>query len=344
MRFLLSVILFMSFGLALWAGPGDRGYEFLSLPVSSRVSALGGANVSVQNNDLNMAFQNPSMLSGDLNMALAVNYFNHIAGVNYGNVAYSQSIDSVSFWAGGVSYLNYGTFEGYSELGVADGEFSAGDVCVSAIYARKLSRRITAGIAFKPVFSYIESYTSFGFGVDVGANFYDAEHDFSLGLVVKNFGVQIKGYTTDARSSLPWDLQVGLTKRLAHAPFRVSLTMVKLNDWDLGYNRSARLDDDKINLMDEEPEEFKISFGDMLLRHAVVGLEFIPSKNFNLQVSYNHRRRKEFALKESKGASGWAFGANIHVYKLDLGVSYAINAPKGGVFGLSVVTDLDLFK
>ena len=71
---------------------------------------------------------------------------------------------------------------------------------------------------------------------------------------------------------------------------------------------------------------------------------FIPSKNFNLQVSYNHRRRKEFALKESKGASGWAFGANIHVYKLDLGVSYAINAPKGGVFGLSVVTDLDLFK
>ncbi len=119
MRFILSVILFMSLRLALWAGPGDRGYEFLSLPVSSRVSALGGANVSVQNNDLNMVSQNPSMLSGELNRALAVNYFNHIAGVNYGNVAYSQSIDSVSFWAGCVSYLNYGTFEGYSELVLA---------------------------------------------------------------------------------------------------------------------------------------------------------------------------------------------------------------------------------
>ncbi|MCQ2195234.1 MAG: type IX secretion system protein PorQ [Paludibacteraceae bacterium] len=321
-----------------FADGGRNVYKFLSLPNSSQVAALGGSNVSLKNGDVNMAFQNPSLLDNEMNNSIAVNYVNYLSDVNYGSVAYSRNINSYNAWAVGVTYLNYGTLDGYTEEDIPTGEFSAGEVCVTALYSRQLFERIRMGMALKPIYSYMDSYNSFGIGVDVGACYADTTHDFTVGLNLKNVGVQLTGYyedeESDHRERLPWELQFGLSKRLAHAPFRFSLTFTDLNRWDLDYYKSPKSTTDTDD----------ISWGDMLLRHTLIGLEFLPSKSFSVLASYNHRRSQEFDLEDTKSFNGFSFGANLNVYKFKLGVAYSQYAAAGNVFTLSLATSLDEFK
>ena len=87
-----------------------------------------------------------------------------------------------------------------------------------------------------------------------------------------------------------------------------------------------------------------VGWGDMLLRHMIVGMEFVPSRNFTLMASYNHRRHKEFDMENAGGAAGFSFGGRLHVYKFSLGISYSIYGPGGNVLGLNLSSSIDAFK
>ncbi|MCQ2218580.1 MAG: type IX secretion system protein PorQ [Paludibacteraceae bacterium] len=339
MRYYLIFVFSLLSVVEAFCDGGSNVYKFLSLPNSAQVSALGGSNISLKNGDVNMAFQNPSLLDNEMNNAIALNYVNYLSDVNYGSVGYSRNINSYNAWAIGVTYLNYGTLDGYTEDDVATGEFSAGDICITALYSRQLFDRIRAGMALKPIYSYIDSYSSFGLAVDVGACYSDTLHDFTMGLTLKNVGVQLTGYYDDEdsehRERLPWELQFGLSKRLAHAPFRFSLTFVDLNRWDLDYYRSPK----SVGGKDDD-----ISWGDMLLRHTLIGLEFIPTKSFSLMAAYNHRRSQEYDLEDTKSFNGFSFGGFLNVYKFKLGVAYAQYATAGNTLTVSLATSLDEFR
>jgi hypothetical protein len=334
-------IFFLCFSVLGFCGSDQAIYKFLNLPNSAEVSALGGVNVSLQNKDVNLVYQNPALLSGSVHKNLALNYTSYIGDIGYGSIAYAQNIDSVSHWAASLSYMNYGSSEGYDWLEVPTGDYYAGDFCLNLTYSRRLSKNIVSGITLKPIYSQIETYHSFGLAVDVGGNYYDPEHDFSVGLALKNVGVQFKDYYSDSSRSLPWDIQLGVTKRLAHAPFRFSLTYVHLNQWNLDYYRMPLQNSNTLLLTDANR---KIGWGDMLFRHLIIGAEFIPSNNFNLAIAYNHRRSQEYALENTKSINGFSFGAGIRVYKFALGVAYAQYAASGNTLSLSIATSLDSSK
>jgi hypothetical protein len=65
---------------------GQGIYQFLDLPVSSRMAALGSANVSLSDNDINFAFQNPSLLSAETNNMIGLNMANYLADIRFGTV------------------------------------------------------------------------------------------------------------------------------------------------------------------------------------------------------------------------------------------------------------------
>jgi hypothetical protein len=50
-------------------------------------------------------------------------------------------------------------------------------------------------------------------GVDLGINYYDPDNEWSLSLVAKNLGGQLKAYN-DEFEKMPFDLQAGLSKKL----------------------------------------------------------------------------------------------------------------------------------
>ena len=103
------------------------------------------------------------------------------------------------------------------------GTFSAAEYAFSLIYSREIDSLFTIGVNFKPVLSHLEKYTSFGFAFDIGAACHNRSNLFSAGIVIKNAGYQITTYAGEPHQKLPFEIQAGVSQRLAYAPLRFSL-------------------------------------------------------------------------------------------------------------------------
>ena len=290
---------------------GDNVYEFLNLTHSGLVASLGGTNVSLQGGDLNMAYHNPSLLSADMNKSLAMNYVNYFAGINYGMAIYSESFNNIGSFAAGITYLNYGTFTETDASGVITGTFKASEYAFSLMYSRELDSSFTVGINFKPVLSYLERYSSAGFAFDFGANWHNRSNLFSAGLAIKNLGCQITTYAGEPREKLPFEIQAGLSQKLAYAPFRLSLTLRHLEKYDLTHQY---LPYGTTGTSDTQNSEF---FENMM-RHVIVGVELIPHKNFYFCGGYNYQRRKELQVESKVSTVGFSWGFGIKTSLLDV--------------------------
>jgi hypothetical protein len=292
---------------------GDNIYEFLNLTHSGLVSSLGGSNVSLNIANLNLAYHNPSLLSDKMDKSLALNYVNYFAGINYGLVMYSRSFPGTGNFAAGLTYLNYGSFTEADVSGNITGSFSASEYALSLIYSRQIDSLFSIGINFKPVLSHLEKYTSFGFAFDLGAGYNSRSKLFSAGLVIKNIGLEVTTYAGEKRQKLPFEIQAGLSQKLAHAPFRFSLTLRHLEKFDLTYQYTDSASSDRYLQSSE--------FLENMLRHVILGIEFIPHKNFYLSAGYNYQRRKELQIESKMATAGfsWGFGINTNWLNIEFG-------------------------
>ncbi len=293
---------------------GDNTYEFLNLTHSGLVSSLGGTNVSLNTDNLNLVYHNPGLLNSSMEKSLALNYVNYFAGINYGSVIYSLKSLQKDNFAAGITYLNYGSFTEADPSGNITGKFTASEYAFSVAYSRNIDSLITLGATFKPILSFLEKYNSIGFAFDLGAGYHNRSGLFSAGLVVKNAGLQITRYAGEARLPLPFEIQAGASQRLAHAPFRFSLTLRHLEKFDLTnqYGDSASVRTNFLQASD---------FFENLMRHVIVGTELIPHKNFYLSAGYNYQRRRELQVESNISTVGfsWGFGINTTLLSLEFG-------------------------
>lgn len=293
---------------------GDNVYEFLNLTHSGLVSSLGGTNVSLNGHNLNMAYHNPALLSSKMNNTLALNYVNYFAGINFGLAMYSRSYPGIGNFAAGMTYLNYGTFTATDPSGVITGDFSAAEYAFSLMYSWQIDSLFTIGANFKPVLSHLENYTSFGFAFDIGASWHNASNLFSAGMVIRNAGLQLTSYAGEERQKLPFEIQAGISQRLAHAPFRFSLTLKHLEKYDLTHDYTEPGATATVKSKSSEIAE-------NIMRHAVVGVELIPHKNFYFSTGYNYQRRRELQVESKVSTVGlsWGFGINTSWMDIEFG-------------------------
>lgn len=339
----ILIITLLTISIQLFSQAGNGVYQFLDLPVSSRLAALGGTNVSLYDNDINLAFQNPAMLTTETNQVIGLNMANYLADIKFGSAMYARNIDKKNFLAVGIQYINYGTFKETTEVNEILGNFTAKDMALNIIYARPLTKNITVGATLKPIYSAFERYTSFGIALDAGISYNNPKQLFSAGFVVKNVGTQLKGYYSDENGQhyepLPLNIQLGVTKKLAHAPLRFSLNLHNLQRWDLNY---STLNLSGIN--NSSTKNSNISFIDMAFRHAVIGLEFVPGKNFYLATSYNHRRHQELIMNGFKSLSGFSFGGGVKLYKFQVGFGMSQFQVGNYSYQFSISTSLNEFR
>ncbi|TLX77684.1 type IX secretion system protein PorQ [Labilibacter sediminis] len=338
-RLLYTMLLLVVVHFASAQRGGESTYDFLNLTNSARVAALGGTNVSMVNNDLNLAYHNPSLLNDTMSNSLVLNYVPYMADINYGYVAYAHHFENVGTFSLGVHNINYGDFSRTNDIGEYMGIASAAEYAFNLTYARQLSPRISMGMSIKPIYSKLDVYTSFGLATDFGFHYNKSESLFSLGIVLKNMGSQISSYH-DTQEKLPADLQIGITKKLAHAPFRFSLTAQHLLDWDLTYTAVDKENEGGSGFEDTTDSP---GFGDKLMRHMVVGVEFLPSKNFHVDFGYNHRRRKELAYTERMSTAGFSWGFGFRVYKFLFSYGSARYHLGGSSNHFSISTNLSNF-
>lgn len=314
---------------------GDNIYEFLNLTHSGLVSSLGGTNVSIQTGNLNLAYHNPGLLSADMSKSLALNYVNYFAGINYGLAMYSRSVPDIGNFAAGLTYLNYGTFTESDPTGLITGSFSAAEYSLSLIYSRQIDSLLTVGVTLKPILSQLEKYRSFGFAFDFGASWHNTSGLFSAGMVIKNIGYEVTTYAGEPRERLPFEIQAGVTQRLPHAPFRFSLTLRHLEKFDLTYqyHTASASDNTKVSS----------GFLENSMRHAIVGVELIPSKNFYVSAGYNYQRRRELEIETKTSTVGFSWGFGINTSMLNIEFGRATYHLAGSSTNVSLVVRPDLF-
>jgi hypothetical protein len=296
---------------------GNSIYAFLNLPVSARAAALGDSNVSLSDGDANFVFRNPATLNAETDKMLGLNMTNYVADITFGTGVYSFRYHNLMF-ATGMQFVNYGKFDGRDPIDAETGFFGAQDMALYLSCAYPLNRYFTVGATTKPIVSVYEAYTSWGLAWDAGVHFDDTAHLFSAGLVFRNAGFQFKGYYKDEQGQhyekLPFEIELGISKKLTHAPFRFSLTLHDLQIWNLNYATTINKPSVDKNTAKKQP-----NFIDMAFRHAIIAVEFVPSKNFYLAASYNHRRFQELSMDGFKSVTGFSFGGGIKIYKFQAG-------------------------
>jgi hypothetical protein len=61
---------------------GSSVFNFLKLPHTPQLTALGGINVSVPSNDVGLAFNNPALLKKEMHTQMNAVFNNFYAGIN----------------------------------------------------------------------------------------------------------------------------------------------------------------------------------------------------------------------------------------------------------------------
>jgi hypothetical protein len=146
----------------------------------------------------------------------------------------------------------------------------------------------------------------------------------TVGIVAKNVGFTLQKFNDqNPAEPLPFDLQIGFTKRFAHLPLCFNTTIHHLYEWDIRYNNPA--DVDRSNLFgtaDTNAREKKY-IADKFFRHFIFGADILIGKRITVTAAYNHLRRGELGLKEKMALAGFSFGATIDLNKLQ--IQYARN-------------------
>ncbi len=286
------------FTVKLYAQESQTGYNFLRLPVSAHAAALGGDNITLIEDDGALIFQNPALLASVSDKTVNLNYMNYMSGANTASASFNRIVKEKASWAVSAQFMDYGKMKETDENNTLIGEFSAKDIAVAGYFSYMLSDKVVGGITAKLITSYIGDYSSLGVGVDLGINYYDPDHEWSLSAVAKNLGGQLKAYEEEY-DKMPIDVQVGVSKRFANTPFRVSATLVNLNNWDMG-----------------------------LIKHAVIGADILLSESIWLGCGYNFRRSNEMKIEgtgEEKGSShgaGLSLGGGLNLERFHLNVAY----------------------
>ncbi|OOB82643.1 penicillin-binding protein [Flavobacterium columnare] len=333
LKFLFLAYIFSS---SIYSQIGGNGvYRFLNLTTSPRQVALGGKAITIYDNDVNQPILNPASINQEMDGKLAVNYGSYLGDISYGTASYALIYDRhVQTIHGGISYINYGKFDGRDELGTQTGNFTANELAMSLGYAYNIPRSDWyLGVNAKLIASSLENYQSFGIATDIGVTYLDEQKSVNYALLIKNFGTQITTYN-GIQENLPFEVMLGVSQKLEHLPIRWHLTLDNLQKWQLAFSNPARSE----QTLDGTVKEEEIGFLGNAIRHVILGAEILPDKGINFRISYNFRRAAELKILEQRTFSGFSAGIGICFSKFRFDYSYAryTLASNTSMFGLTI--------
>ena len=327
LQYLLIVLAgFLSIDTASAQLGGQHVYEFLSLPSSGRVTALGGSVISILDDDISLANHNPASLNPLMHNRINFSHNIHFADISNGYVSYARHLSKWGITThAAINYISYGEFIAADDRDVVNGTFKAGETAIVFGASKRVNERIILGANLKTVFSSFENYNSTGMAADLGLNYVGADSSFVFSIVANNIGGELSSYTENYRGSAPFNLQIGITKRLKYLPFRIGIIADNLHRWNVRYDDPDRVVE--TNLFGETEEQSEISErADNLFRHLIFSGEFLLGKrgNLRLRIAYRHIRSQELAVEGFRSLAGFSggFGIKVSKFRLDYGVGY----------------------
>ena len=299
---------------------GNSTYQFLNLMSSPRQAALGGKIITNVDYDVTQALYNPATINLEMDNQLALNYANYLGDISYGTAAYAYTVDRrVQTFHAGITYVNYGSFDGYDENGNSTGTFTGNETALSFGYAFQIGfSDFYAGANIKLISSKLEQYSSFGGALDFGLIYINEYLEFNAALSVRNLGTQFTTYA-GLNEPLPLEIDLGFSQMLENVPVRWHLTFENLQQWPIAASNPARVTTDLSGNQTQED----IGFLSQLIRHTLIGAELFPERGFNIRLGYSFRRAEELRILEKRNFSGLSFGNGIKFNKLRFSYTHA---------------------
>ena len=334
----------------IWTGAnaqigGLHVYKFLDLSSSARETALGENLITVLDDDVALAFANPSLSNFAMHHSLSFSNNFHFSGIENGHASYGYHLKKWDInLHTGIKYAQYGTFDRTDILGHKQGEFKANEMVFTIGGAKKVNERIRLGLNVKYIYSKLEAYTSTGLASDIAVHYYSPESQFTATGVIRNWGTQISSYD-DSKEKLPFDVQIGFSKKLAHLPFRFSVIGHHLQRWNILYDDPN--EENSSIFFEENTEDSKFSiFSDNLFRHIIFNGEFLLGKkgNFRLRAGYNHLRRQELRVSNFRGLGGFSAGVGIKVNRFRFDYGFGTWHLVGSNHHITFSTNITAFK
>lgn len=314
---------------------GTKTYRFLDVPMTARAAALGGSNMSVWGSDINLVYSNPSLLNASMSKQVTFNYCNYVSDLNFGYLGYGHHLGKYGTVGGGIQFFNYGKMAGYDEFGTYTNNFKANDYSINLNYAKPFEdTTFQLGIALKTIISQYDIYRSYGNAVDFGITYHN-KHDLVVSLLAKNIGWMYKSYsnTLEKNEALPQNVQLGISYKVAKAPFRIIAVYDQAINWNMRYispvdtaGKTSPFGQNDTPKDSTKWQKFGKKFGaraDNVMRHLTFGTEILITKNFTVRVAYNYRRQREMTLPDRRGANGLSLGFGLQIKKMGFAFSYS---------------------
>lgn len=324
---------------------GQHIYEFLNLSSSARVTGLGGNLITVRDDDVALAYGNPSLLNPEMSGAITFQHDFLFDGIAHGYAGFGHHFKKAGITGHlGFVYLDYGDFDATDEIGNVTGQFEAGETAVTLGVGKELYERLSVGANLKFISSNLENYNSLGLVGDVAATFHDTSSRINVTLVAKNIGGQLSTYTEDNNEPIPFEMQLGISKRLRYLPFRFSLIFHNLQKWNLLYD-DPNTQDDGI-FFDSDQASGGNDFFDNLFRHLIFSGEFLFGKrdNFRVRLAYNHLKKKELSVENIRSLTGFSFGVGFKISKFRLDYGQSFHHLGGRLNHIGISTNFGEFK
>tara|TARA_B100000768_G_scaffold178723_1_gene194988 strand:- start:750 stop:1778 length:1029 start_codon:yes stop_codon:yes gene_type:complete len=335
------ILLVFCFPLSLFAQVGGiTAFSFIDVELSPRIEAMGGSGIAIIDRDVSLGQTTPSLLNNKMHNSLVFSFTDYFSDINLIGFSFARKLNEFGVFSIGFKAINYGEFEFNDDVGNNLGSFSAHDQVITFGLCRRLNDKITLGVNLNLLNSQYESYYAFAISSNISLTYFNPEKAFTSTLLFKNMGRQLTAYA-NSEESLPFDLQLGISRELKHMPFRYSLTCHHLNQFDImsPYKLTTQTNIDTGELEIKEESIAKKSF-----RHLIIGGELNPfRKSLYVRGGFNFQRRFDMSLSTYPALVGFSWGIGFEVLKFRLDYSRAAYHLSGTPNNFSFATDFSTF-
>ena len=305
---LLFVFLWAGIGVAAAQTQGGNPvFSFIKNPATADIAALGGTNVSLIGNNVAAGFSNPSLLRPAHHGQVATSFSSLLAGINQYTAMAGYQLGGQTLGLG-VQYINYGSIDQTDAAGNLLGMYRPSDFAVQIGTSKQYKEKWWLGAAAKFIHSNYGQYRSSALALDASITYFDEASGIQAGMVVSNMGMQLNAYAGAVKEELPFEINVGVSKKLADAPLQFSLTLQQLQ---------------RLNLLGSDTSFIVSEFGknystfDKMMSHVVLGAQLTLAQNINCNLGYNVLRRQSLnGYNITNGLNGVTFGVGVLLPKL----------------------------
>jgi hypothetical protein len=288
---------------------GTQSFPIMAIPMGAQAIGMGGSAMCMQKGELANGLENPALLDSNDRKKSSLQFMRYLAKSNGLQAMYVDYLDSAKItYSLGIKSLGYGELTRYDLTGTEMGTFRANDFLFQANASKKIDSLLTIGVASKVAYSQYDMQRMGAMALDIGGVYQAPHSNWTVAGLVKNVGFPLKE-RDGVNAQLPFDVQLGVSKRPKNAPFTYSVVYRSLQKWNL--TDPFATDGTSIDpITGEQVGRRKWKWGDQLMRHLLWGVDFKLGSALHFYLGYNYTRRVELKTT-TPGLTGISWGGSL---------------------------------